>query len=59
MPEAGGAPKLPILRSIIKDCLKWRPPVPAGRQNHAHAEPSSAADVFWGVGREQDDICVG
>lgn len=28
--EVGDAPNLPILRAAIKECVRWRPPVPLG-----------------------------
>ena len=28
--EVGDAPNLPILRACIKECVRWRPPVPLG-----------------------------
>lgn len=29
-PEVDDAPRLPMLRAAIKECLRWRPPVPTG-----------------------------
>jgi cytochrome P450 len=30
MPEVADAPLLPTLRAFIKECLRWRPPIPTG-----------------------------
>ncbi|KUJ17700.1 cytochrome P450 [Mollisia scopiformis] len=30
MPEVEDAPHLPVLRSFIKECFRWRPPIPTG-----------------------------
>lgn len=30
MPTTSDQPKMPILRAILKECLRWRPPVPTG-----------------------------
>lgn len=30
MPELGDSPEMPVLRAVIKECMRWRPPVPTG-----------------------------
>jgi cytochrome P450 len=30
MPEVSDSPLLPALRAFIKECLRWRPPIPTG-----------------------------
>ena len=31
MPQSSDVPNLPVLRAIIRECLRWRPPVPTGK----------------------------
>jgi cytochrome P450 len=31
MPEVSDSPLLPTLRAFIKECLRWRPPIPTGK----------------------------
>ena len=45
MPEASDAPKLPILRSVIKECLRWKPPLPTGKAHHHHYRPRRASNT--------------
>lgn len=31
--EASDTPNLPILRAVIKECIRWKPPVPLGKSS--------------------------
>lgn len=37
MPTNADKPNLPFLRAIIKECIRWRPPVPTGQYQLRHA----------------------
>ena len=39
--EVSDSPDLPILRAVIKECIRWRPPVPLGKLFTIHKSPKS------------------
>ncbi|KAF2438801.1 cytochrome P450 2E1 [Karstenula rhodostoma CBS 690.94] len=62
LPVAEDRPKLPFLRAIIRECLRWRPPVPTGiphsltqddEYNGYHIPKGSVMHPLeWAIGRD-------